>query len=118
MLTLGTINMINLTPTTDPRLLILCDEDNVCVSCTFIKADTSLVIEDQKVNLSETLYVGHKIARRFINMNEKIIKYGAPIGSATKNINLGESVHTHNLKSDYIASYTLDREPTNTMEGK
>jgi hypothetical protein len=31
-----------------------------------------------------------------------VIKYGAPIGSATRDIAPGEYVHTHNLKSDYL----------------
>jgi hypothetical protein len=108
--------MIISTPTIDPRLLILRDEDNVCIACTVIEAGTSLVIEDQTVTLNETLYVGHKIARRSIQMCEKILKYGAPIGSATQKISCGEPVHTHNLKSDYIASYTLDVSRTNALE--
>ena len=108
--------MISSTKTTDPRLLILRDEDNVCVACTVIEAGTSLVIEAQKVTLYQALYVGHKVARRPIQVHEKILKYGAPIGSATQKIAKGEAVHTHNLKSDYIPSYTLDDARYNSIE--
>ena len=108
--------MISSTKTTDPRLLILRDEDNVCVACTVIEAGTSLVIEAQKVTLYQALYVGHKVARRPIQVHEKILKYGAPIGSATQKIAQGEAVHTHNLKSDYIPSYTLDDARYNSIE--
>jgi altronate dehydratase small subunit len=108
--------MINSALTTDPRLLVLRDEDNIIVACTAIKAGTSIVIDAQTVTLNETVFVGHKIARRTIQVGEKILKYGAPIGSATQKITQGESVHTHNLKSDYIASYTLDEARTNSLE--
>ena len=110
--------MMIYTLTTDPRLLILRYEDNVCIACKVIEAGTSLTIESQTVTLNETLYVGHKIARRSIQVCEKVLKYGAPIGSATQKIICGEAVHTHNLKSDYIASYTLDDSRTNTIGKK
>ena len=42
---------------------------------------------------------GHKIASRDIRDGEKVIKYGHPIGFATRDIKKGEWVHTHNLRS-------------------
>ena len=36
------------------------------------------------------------------------MKYGAPIGSALRNIEPGEYIHTHNVSSDYIPTYTLE----------
>jgi len=33
-----------------------------------------------------------------------------PIGSATRAIKAGEHVHLHNMKSDYIPTYTLEDE--------
>ena len=52
--------------------------------------------------------VGFKVARRQIFQGEKIIKWGAPIGSATRDIALGEVVHLENMKSDYLPTYTFD----------
>ncbi len=43
---------------------------------------------------------------REIAPGEKIIKYGVPIGSAVLRISVGEHVHTHNIKSDYLPTYT------------
>ena len=43
----------------------------------------------------------HKVAIRHIIKDEKIIKYGCPIGSALYDINPGEHVHSHNIKSNY-----------------
>jgi len=48
------------------------------------------------------LPIGHKVAARAIAAGEKILKYGAPIGSATAPIAAGEHVHTHNVQSDYL----------------
>ncbi len=53
---------------------------------------------------------GHKKALRDIKCGELVIKYGHPIGRATKDISAGEWVHSHNLRSqlDEAASYTYD----------
>ena len=41
-----------------------------------------------------------------IRAGEKVLKYGAVIGTATSDIGRGEHVHTHNLESDYLPTYT------------
>ena len=51
--------------------------------------------------------MGHKAAVAAIAAGEKIVKYGCPIGSALRAIRVGEHVHTHNIKSDYLP--TRDR---------
>lgn len=48
---------------------------------------------------SEELLRGHKYAREDIHVGDKIIKYGSPIGIATKEIKSDEHVHTHNMKT-------------------
>ena len=48
--------------------------------------------------------VGHKVCVRPILRGEKVLKYGASIGSATSDIRPGQHVHTHNLESDYLPS--------------
>ena len=52
--------------------------------------------------------VGHKVARHALTPGDKVLKYGAPIGSMTSAAEPGEWVHMHNMKSDYIASHTRD----------
>ena len=42
---------------------------------------------------------GHKIALRDIAAGEAVVKYGWPIGTASREIRAGEWVHVHNLKS-------------------
>ncbi|MBE6673546.1 MAG: altronate dehydratase [Ruminococcaceae bacterium] len=43
---------------------------------------------------------GHKYALCSIKNGENVIKYGSPIGHATCDINVGEHVHTHNVKTN------------------
>jgi altronate hydrolase len=42
---------------------------------------------------------GHKLAARDIRAGEPVIKYGCPIGVASRDIPAGSHVHTHNLRS-------------------
>ena len=43
---------------------------------------------------------GHKYALYPIKKGENVIKYGSPIGHATADIEIGQHVHTHNLKTN------------------
>jgi len=42
---------------------------------------------------------GHKVALRGIRQGEPVIKYGYPIGIASRDIAAGEHVHSHNVES-------------------
>jgi altronate hydrolase len=54
---------------------------------------------------------GHKFALSPIAEGENVIKYGYPIGHATKAIALGEHVHTHNLKTNLRDNLTYTYRP-------
>ena len=95
---------------TDPRLLRLNPSDNVAVAITAIEAGESVVIGGRPVTLPAGVPTGHKLALVAVATGEKVLKYGSPIGSATAEICPGDYVHTHNLKSDYLPTYTLDGE--------
>jgi altronate dehydratase small subunit len=92
----------------DGRLLFLNPKDNVCTAIAAIGGGVSLRINGLDVAISQNIPLGFKIAARDISINETIVKYGVPIGSATKKIAIGELVHVHNMKSDYLPTYTLD----------
>jgi len=93
---------------TDPRLIRLSPEDNVAAVTTTIEAGESLLIEGQMVTFLDRVPTGHKVAVETIAAGRQVIKYGASIGSATQDVRPGEYVHTHNLTSDYLPTYTLD----------
>ena len=61
-------------------------------------------LDNVEVNLSD----GHKYAARDILCGENIIKYGNPIGRATEDIQKGEHIHTHNMKTNLsgVIEYT------------
>ena len=65
---------------------------------------------------TEAVPLGHKVAARDIAAGEKIIKYGAPIGSAICAINAGEHVHTHNLRSDYLPTCARGEGPSHAAQ--
>ncbi|MBW8733546.1 MAG: UxaA family hydrolase [Asticcacaulis sp.] len=88
--------------------ILLHPDDNVLVCRARAEAGQSVVIDGESVALSATVEVGHKIARHALNPGDKIIKYGAPIGSMTAIAARGAHVHMHNMKSDYIKSHTRE----------
>lgn len=92
----------------DPRLLQLAPEDNVAAATATLAAGESILIAGRRVVLGQAIPTGHKVAIAPIRVGEKVRKYGAPIGSATRDIEPGEYVHTHNVKSDYLPTYTYD----------
>lgn len=84
--------------------------DNVFAVCNEILPGDEQEVDGIAVIFDKPLALGHKVAARFITKGEKIVKFGVSIGSATSDIPVGCHVHLHNLKSDYISTYTLDHE--------
>jgi hypothetical protein len=84
--------------------------DNILVLARSFNAGEEIHVGSDVHVLKTPLGLGHKIAARKIAAGEKILKYGAPIGSATADIEPGEHVHLHNMKSDYLPTFTLDAE--------
>ena len=90
----------------DPRLLLLDPEDNVLTAIAPLAAGVMVTIGGAAgVHIETAIPLGHKVAARAIAPGEKIVKYGAPIGSATRAIAPGQHVHLHNVKSDYLPTY-------------
>jgi phosphatidylserine decarboxylase len=82
--------------------------DNVVVLARSVEAGTVVEIDGRSLTLDTPLALGHKLAARPIAAGEKILKYGVPIGSATRGIVPGEHVHLHNMQSDYLPTSTPD----------
>jgi altronate dehydratase small subunit len=90
-------------------LLRLAETDPVAVATRDIAAGEQVSVGGVTVTVRAPVKLGHKVALRAIAPGEKIEKYRVPIGSATQAIAPGEIVHTHNLKSDYLPTYTLEQ---------
>jgi len=109
----------------DKRVLVLAPQDNCVIACTTLPAGTVLQVDGQPLTVVTAIEVGHKLARHAIVRGEKLIRHGAAIGTATKAIARGDHVHLHNLKSDYLPTYTVgqpgavaaDGAPTESTHG-
>ncbi|MFX1764639.1 UxaA family hydrolase [Paraburkholderia sp. A1RI-2L] len=95
-------------PHTDARLILLVPEDNCLIAAARLPAGETLEIEGERVTLAKTIDLGHKVARHALAKDQKVLRYGAPIGHVTTNVARGEHLHTHNLESDYLPTYTHD----------
>ncbi|MFZ7103806.1 MAG: UxaA family hydrolase [Peptococcaceae bacterium] len=82
------------------KTLILIDEkDNVATVLVDLAEGSEIKIENYNIILKENIPFGHKVALKDIEVNEKVFKYGEPIGSAIKTIQAGSWVHEHNFES-------------------
>lgn len=81
-------------------LLKLNKRDNVAVALRPIEAGEVLFIDDQELVSLKEIPQGHKIALKPIQVKEDVIKYGYPIGHVTEAIEIGEWLHTHNVKTN------------------
>ncbi|WP_345816560.1 UxaA family hydrolase [Paraburkholderia sp. PREW-6R] len=93
---------------TDPRLILLSPADNCLIAAARLDAGTQIEIEGEIVTLARTIDLGHKLARRQLAKDDKVLRYGAVIGHVTGAVARGEHLHTHNLESDYLPTYTHD----------
>ncbi len=87
------------------RAIQMDPKDNVATAIADIEAgaSVSIVTTDgsvaKEVIAKESIPLGHKLAIRGIGPTERIVKYGAVIGEASKEIGEGEYVHVHNVES-------------------
>jgi hypothetical protein len=89
-------------------LLLISAKDNVGIALRALAAGGTLTLGGRTLTLQQPVKLGDKVAARDLAAGEIILKYGVPIGSATRAIKAGEHVHLHNMKSDYIPTYTLE----------
>ena len=77
--------------------------DNVATVMQDIEPHTevelSITGKERIIRVTEKIKFGHKFAIRDIRRGERIVKYGEPIGIATRDIRSGQHVHIHNLES-------------------
>jgi altronate dehydratase small subunit len=77
-------------------------KDNVAVALADLEqGDVVEVLRGSgpvSVTVLEPVPFGHKLALDPITLDGDVTKYGGFIGKATKNIAVGEHVHTHNIK--------------------
>jgi hypothetical protein len=91
------------------RCIKLGPRDNVAVALRALRAGETVTCDGTPFVVDRDIAVGHKLAARAIAEGETIVKYNCPIGVATQPIPAGAFVHTHNVASSYLPTYTLPK---------
>ena len=73
--------------------------DMVAVALRPLQAGQTVAAGGARLTLAEDIPMGHKLALRAIRQGEPVVKYGYPIGEATRDIPAGGHVHTDNLRT-------------------
>lgn len=83
------------------KAIVMKAKDNVATVTENIEAGTEIAInidgETVRLQVTDRIPFGHKVAIRNISKDEKIIKYGEVIGMATIDIAAGQHTHVHNI---------------------
>ena len=85
------------------NFIIMNSEDNCATSLVEIPKDDEMELNGGNViKINQNIPFGHKFALKKISKGDLVKKYGEIIGIATENIEGGDWIHTHNLKSYYL----------------
>jgi hypothetical protein len=79
--------------------LVISERDNVATALETLEAGRTVTLGTIAVTVSERIPHGHKLALLPIMSGQPVVKYGSPIGLATRDIDAGAHVHVHNLAS-------------------
>lgn len=83
------------------NVVVINPKDNVAVAVRAIPAGEAIVgAEGRELLAREDIRQNHKVALAAIPAGGRILKYGESIGVASKKIEAGEWVHTHNLTGE------------------
>ena len=89
-----------------PLTIRLHDSDNVVVAGGNISAGA--VIAEENITCVEEVDFGHKVAVSDIKAGDSIYKDGQIMGFASRDIQAGEHVHTHNVEmKDFERDYAI-----------
>jgi altronate hydrolase len=84
----------------DLKIIVIHPRDNVAVAVSEIKAGQAVATaEGLTLKARTNIPRYHKIAVARIPANSDVVKYGEAIGFAIHDIEPGEWVHAHNMKS-------------------
>lgn len=77
------------------------EKDNVAVALRDVAAGTHETngVDGALVTARKDIPAGHKMALCAISLGEQVVKYGYPIGIAKEDIEAGDWVHTHNIRT-------------------
>ena len=93
---------IRVAPSPENIVIRLHVSDNIAIARVSLSAGSTVRIADLEITAAEDIPAGHKIALKKIRAGEQVIRYGQRIGPASRAIETGQRVHTHNLGFEEI----------------
>ncbi|GAA4702722.1 UxaA family hydrolase [Brevibacillus fulvus] len=99
---------------TDHGFIQIHKADNVWICLRDVRKGETIELNGVSLVAREDVPSGHKIANQPIAAGTDIVKYGFPIGSATRDIDSGEWVHSHNVKTKLEGELTYSYKPVAT----
>src|SRR3989442_14617199 len=79
------------------KAVVLRPEDDVAVAKAELAAGTVLDGGGHPIEERQDIRPGHKVARKSVVTGAPVRRYGQVIGVATRDISVGDHVHTQNL---------------------
>ena len=86
-------------------------KDKVAVAVEALNKGDIVTVDGKDILIKSPVPAGHKFALQDINSGENIIKYAYPIGHAKCDIEIGEHVHTDNVKSNLSSVLSYEYTP-------
>ena len=87
------------------RALKLHAKDNCVVALNDIASGDIVWWDEGEMVACSSITLGHKLACEALNNGDSILKYGAIIGHATRDITMAEHVHYHTHARNPIALF-------------
>jgi altronate hydrolase len=92
-------------------VIVINEKDPVAVATRLLANGETINIKGKSILVKVNIPVPHKIALRRIEKGSVVHKYGYPIGYAARDIEEGEWVHTHNVKSALTEALSYEYHP-------
>src|SRR5512134_1687897 len=86
------------------RTILLRPEDDVAIARSELAAGTVLEDGTARIEVRADIKPGHKVARHAVRRGGPVRRYGQVIGFATRDIAVGDHVHTQNLDIGELAA--------------
>jgi altronate hydrolase len=92
-------------------LLKIHGSDNVAVALEEIKKGEKLSMGAVTITACDDIAKGHKVVLVDLKQGQDVIKYGFPIGHVTQNVQAGQWLHYHNIKTNLGGLLEYSYEP-------
>lgn len=86
-------------------LIVLAEDDTVGIAVRDLAPGPHPTSAGGSVDVVQPVGLGHKVALRALPIDEPVLRSGMVIGLTTRPVEAGAWVHTHNLRSTYIATF-------------